>query len=301
MGTTAHVVVAGGDAGRLGYAKARIEDLERRWSRFDPDSEVSRLNASAGNPVVVSADTCSLVSKALCGWRTTHGRYDPTVLADVVRAGYDRPLDAVRADPRTSNDSHLAFRSVGASRVVVDSRTRMVWLPRGVGIDPGGIGKGLAADLVVGELLAKGARGACVNIGGDLRVDGAPPEGDGWRIDVCDPWTDEPTTVLHLTRGSVATSTRLRRTWLAGTDIRHHLIDPATGRPAECAIASTTVVASHGWRAEVLAKGAFLAGVADGLQLLDHHRTAGIVVTDGGFTHTSARWSDFTEGSVVFT
>jgi len=95
MGTWAHVVIAGGgDRGQaLDRARRRIDDLERRWSRFLPDSEVSRLNAGAGRPVLVSPETARLVARAVDAWRLTAGRFDPTVLPALVAAGYDRPAD----------------------------------------------------------------------------------------------------------------------------------------------------------------------------------------------------------------
>jgi FAD:protein FMN transferase len=89
MGTTAHVIVVG-DASLADDACARLDDLERRWSRFRPDSEVSRMNANAGAHVVVSTDTLLLVQLAVAAWHRTGGLFDPTVLAAVRRAGYDR-------------------------------------------------------------------------------------------------------------------------------------------------------------------------------------------------------------------
>ena len=94
MGSEIHLVVMG-DHRLLDVARRRIDDLERKWSRFIPTSEISRLNANRGEPVAVSDDTFLLVRRALEGWRATGGRFDPTVLGDLVRAGYDRPFEAV--------------------------------------------------------------------------------------------------------------------------------------------------------------------------------------------------------------
>src|SRR6266536_1230255 len=90
MGSDVHVLVVGGRPRLLQVARERIEQLERRWSRFQPTSEISRLNALAGAPVHVSPATLGLVQRALDGASVTGGRYDPTVLGDVLRAGYDR-------------------------------------------------------------------------------------------------------------------------------------------------------------------------------------------------------------------
>ena len=94
MGDDVHVLVTG-PAELLQVARDRVEELERRWSRFRPDSEISRLNALAGSPMAVSVETLGLVGRALEGARVTGGRYHPTVLGDVLRAGYDRTFEEV--------------------------------------------------------------------------------------------------------------------------------------------------------------------------------------------------------------
>lgn len=100
MGSAARVVVTGGDTDALvGVARRRIDDLERKWSRFLPGSEISALNRARGHAVRVSPDTFDLVQRAVGGWRATDGRFDPTVLGDVLRAGYDRPSAVRRRRP----------------------------------------------------------------------------------------------------------------------------------------------------------------------------------------------------------
>jgi thiamine biosynthesis lipoprotein len=281
MGSDVHVVVVGDEA-LLFEARRRTGELERRWSRFLPGSEVSRLNAMAGNPVVVSPDTRLLVERALAGWRLTGGLFDPTVLGDVVRAGYDRSFELLDQDPGPGR-SHAGR---GAADVTVDEHG-LVWLPDGVGLDPGGIGKGLAADLVCTELLAAGAAGACVNVGGDLRVMGESPTGLGWCIDVEGPFDGVPIARVGLDDGGVATSSRMRRRWGSGTAARHHLIDPRTGDPATTRDPAVTVVAAEAWQAEVLAKATFLGGAGPGLHLVASLRAAALVVHADGSTSVS--------------
>jgi thiamine biosynthesis lipoprotein len=132
MGSDAHLVIVGGDDDVLIRAIARIEELENRWSRFRPDSEVSALNARTGRPVTVSADTRLLVARAVEAWRLTGGSFDPTLLDDLLRIGYDRSFEqlndssdlcAVLARRRT------AF-TAGCTDIVVDDST--VTLPSGL-------------------------------------------------------------------------------------------------------------------------------------------------------------------------
>ena len=173
-------------------ARHRIEGLERRWSRFLPESEISEINRRRGEDVVVSWETRRLVERGVEGWRLSGGRVDPTILDDLLRAGYDRSfeqlpaaLDGTEVDVREApGPCPLAVRArrSGCSAVRVGRAT--VRLPRDHGFDPGGLGKGLAADLVVEELRSLGAAGVCLNLGGDLRVSGAAPAGGTWTVAV---------------------------------------------------------------------------------------------------------------------
>ena len=271
MGSDAHVIVVGhpyenaAPGGPLAdRAVARIAELEARWSRFLPDSEISELNRRAGETVAVGADTVLLVTRAIEAWRLTGGGFDPTVLGAVLTAGYDRSFDEIVDRPSAPRRSTLL---VGCTDIVVSAGA--VRLPNDTGFDPGGIGKGLAADLVVHELLAAGAAGACVNLGGDLRVAGTGPDGGPWTVAIEHPWNDEPVALVGLADGAVATSTTLRRTWLAGGTVRHHLIDPSTGEPSDTDLNLVSVVTGQAWVAEVLAKAVLLRGAARAFDLLD--------------------------------
>lgn len=261
MGTDLHlVVVAPGDRADtlLADAHRRIDELECRWSRFLSTSDVGRLNATRGLPVAVHPDTRRLVRTAVLAWELSEGAYDPTVLDALCAAGYDRPFEQLTGEPSAAPLPPPAvdgFRPApGCAGIEVDDELGTVTLPPDAGFDPGGIGKGLAADIVVSELLDAGAAGALVNLGGDLRVAGTPPTGEVWGIEVAEPTVaDRPLARLALTEGAVATSTTRRRRWRSGGRSRHHVIDPRTGRPAETRAVLATVVAGDAWWAEVAA------------------------------------------------
>ena len=151
MGSDAHLIVVGGAVGLIDDAQRRIDQLEQRWSRFIDGSEICELNRRAGQDVRVSNDTAVLVTRAIEAWRLTGGGFDPTVLGAVLRAGYDVSFESITPDRLQPNSSLI----IGCTDISVDGRT--VRLPAGTGFDPGGIGKGLAADIVIGELVAAGA------------------------------------------------------------------------------------------------------------------------------------------------
>jgi thiamine biosynthesis lipoprotein len=291
MGSDAHVIVVGGRAGLIDAVRRRIVDLEQRWSRFLPTSEVSALTARAGEVVEVSADTRLLVERAIDAWRLTGGAFDPTVLGALQRAGYSRSFEL---GPQPVAGVPLAL--IGCTDITIDGLA--VRVPPGTGFDPGGIGKGLAADLAVDEALEAGADGVCVNLGGDLRVAGTAPGGTAWTIAVEHPWVRAPLVRLGLGGGAVATSTTLRRAWALGGQRYHHLIDPATGEPTRTDLTSATVVTGQAWAAEVLAKAVLLRGRNRAFDVLDVHAEA-LVVDAAGTVATTAGLGAFLGDQVV--
>src|SRR5262245_11409492 len=121
MGTDVHVVVCGGrERALLEHARARVLELEQRWSRFLPGSEISRLNrAPVATPCLVSAETLHLVATAKRAWELTGGLYDPTVLPALRAAGYDD--DFARVQARADDGcTVLAPRAPGCAGLIVD-------------------------------------------------------------------------------------------------------------------------------------------------------------------------------------
>lgn len=298
MGSDVHLIVVGGHEALIDRAERRIHDLEQRWSRFLGTSEISRINAASGQWVTVSADTVLLIERAIEAWRLTGGGFDPTVLEAVVAAGYDRSFDELAADrPATASPPVWHVGLVGPTDIDLDGLA--VRLPAGCGFDPGGIGKGLCADLVVTELLGAGAAGACVNMGGDVRVAGIAPGGSTWTIAIEHPHSPEPIAMVGLAAGAVATSTTLRRTWSVGGQRRHHLIDPSTGQPSDSDLDLATVVAGEAWTAEVLAKALVLRGSQRAFDVVDPAVAAGLTVDGGGTVRTTPGFSAYTGGIEV--
>jgi thiamine biosynthesis lipoprotein len=177
--------------------------------------------------------------------------------------------------------------------VHIDAATSAVVVPAGVGLDPGGIGKGFAADLVVTELVERGTGGALVSVGGDLAASGAPPTAAGWIVAVEHPLdSSRELTRLMLVAGGVATSSTLSRAWVQNGSRRHHVLDPDTQTCASTDLAAVTVIARAGWEAEVHATAALLSGAERALGYLTRHQLDGIVTTIEGSTSMSPALED---------
>jgi FAD:protein FMN transferase len=284
------VLVIDGPANLLETARQRILDLEQSWSRFIADSDVSTMNATTGW-VAVSADTLILVDKAIDAWCLTSGAFDPTVLSSLVANGY--------GDSRTSVPGHTALSqparsdpAPGPSGITIDREGSRVRLGPDIGFDPGGIGKGLAADLVANDVISMGATAAIVAIGGDVRVAGqAAP---GWVIAVEDPVDPDASVYeLSIAAGGVCTSSVRSKTWIEDGIPMHHLIDPRTGLPIVSSIVSATVVAGEAWLAEVLCKAAIAADPIPALDFLASAGVEGLLVDVNGLVWRTSQLERF--------
>lgn len=257
------------NAARVAMARVRHEfvRLEHIFSRFRRDSELSRLNETGS--IDAGADMRAVVELALAARERTAGRFDPTLHDAIVAAGYDRTFDELdeqapglpTPDPRAARDVVL--------------RGRRIELGPGVRLDLGGIVKGYAADRCTQFLAPLGP--CLVNAGGDLAVAGARSQGP-WPVAIDVPHS--PLT-LAVAEGGLATSGRDRRRWRQRGEERHHLIDPATCRPAQGGPLMVTVAAPSATEAEVAAKSIFLAGARAEQEAELLGRPAVIVSGDG--------------------
>jgi len=279
MGTTVHIAAVGVTADDVAGVFGRIADRSRRWTRFSPDSELATLNRANGLPCVLSSDTAALLKAAVDGWRSTGGRFDPSIHDAMIAAGYDRTF------AEGPGPGGPAISAPGLHDLQIDVASATVLAPSNLRLDFGGIGKGFAADLAVSELLDAGAHHAAVSIGGDLRAAGHPEA--GWPI-AAEPWAD---LIASLADGGFCFSTTERRQWSVDGDHRHHILDPATGRPADGAIRHVAVAASTATQAEVQATAAVVAGWPAALDALETAELDGFVVTEDGTAHHFGAWT----------
>jgi thiamine biosynthesis lipoprotein len=280
MGSTAHLQVGDAPGALVDWAVAEVDRLEQCWSRFRPDSELSRLNALAGRWTEVSSRMLLILQRAHLLWAASGGAFDPTVLPALERLGYDRSFELLpiggeeREALAPTVDQDMAAPGFGP--VEIDTAGLRVRLPVGTRLDLGGLGKGLAGDLVAEGLVDRGARSALISLGGDLRAAGEAPDG-GWRIPVEDPFVEGSTRFERvLERGALVTSTcRFRRWSHQGREV-HHLIDPRSGEPAETGVFAVVAQGPEGWWTEGLAKAVLVRGAAEAPALLDQ---TGVTVT----------------------
>jgi FAD:protein FMN transferase len=241
----------------LAAARDEVAACERELSRFDPASDLSRLNAAGGRWTPIGRRLLEALGLAVRAREDTGGRFDPTVLPALSAAGYDRSFELLE-----EREARLADDWRAGTAIELDPRSGRARLEPGSSVDLGGIGKGYAAGRALDAMLtaSPALAGGLVDLGGDIAVRGESPEGGPWLVAVADPRrAGETLAVLALGSGGVATSGRDARRFGPARSL-HHLIDPETGESALAGPLTVTVVAPDPATAEVHATTLAIAG-----------------------------------------
>lgn len=261
-------------------AEQRVRILEDSWTRFKPDSALSQFNSLNGLPdIQVNQDLWRLLNTMKQAWELTEGAYDPTVIHALRHHGYNQTLTNLPLDDTPTSPTAVQ----GLAGMTLNETAHTVFLPAGVEVDPGGIGKGLAADIIVEEFMLVGVSGILVNLGGDIVFAGQPSEENSIEWSIMLPYQEN---VYLFPRSpepvAIATSSPKSRRW---GSTRHHVINPKTGQPAESPIHTVTITANSGWEAEAWTTATILAGVNAPELLQKHHLSGTIVWANETVTH----------------
>lgn len=294
IGTTIRLVVT--DGTQLGAAREMLTDdlaaLDATCSRFRADSELMRLDASAGQPTMVSPLLAGAIRAALRGALLTDGDVDPTVGRAMESIGYDRDFASV---PAQGGALRVTVRHVPQWRQIkLDAAAGLLTVPVGVRLDLGATAKAWAADRSAERIARELSCGVLVSLGGDIAVAGEVPPG-GWSIRVQDVTGDPitpaegPTGVIAIRAGGLATSSTSARRWQRGGDLMHHILDPRTGRPADSDWRTVTVAAGSALDANIASTAAIIRGKSTTGWLAKLGLPARLVAVDGSVT-TLAGW-----------
>ena len=226
--------------GETSAERAAIERLfaerELVFSRFVPQSELNRVNASAGRVIMVSPLFAQTLRIALDAADETEGLVVPTLGGALEAAGYTRDSSSLAPDPEPPAPPPPSGS--------VFALGRFVGLDTGVRLDLNGVVKALAVDDALALMHGDGS----VSAGGDVATRGeltiALPGGGS----------------VALRRGALATSGSTKRRWLRGGHVQHHLIDPRTFRPAATPWSQVTACGATCLAADIAAKAGFLLG-----------------------------------------
>jgi len=288
FGSSALVAVT--DAAELDTARTVVERIVAEFdvacSRFRDDSELSAVNAAAGEPVEVGPVLLDAVTAALRAARLTGGDVDPTVGQALISLGYDRDFASLGG----RGGSSLVLGSVpGWRTVTVDPSRRTVRVAEGVSLDLGATAKALAADRAAAAATAAAGCGVLVSFSGDLAIAGPAPV-DGWLVRVTDDHRsgfDAPGQWISLTSGGLATSSTAVRRWRTSSGIAHHLVDPQTGRPADSMWRTASVCAGNCLDANIASTASIIRGETATAWLEERRLPSRLVGTDGVARHVA--------------
>ncbi|HEX4435732.1 MAG TPA: FAD:protein FMN transferase [Solirubrobacteraceae bacterium] len=279
------LVIGDGPAGRAAQAARRARASMLEWhhgfSRFLPDSELSRLNRDVRRRVPVSPMMARLVEIARHAASLTDGLVDATLLGQLERAGYREDLHGSVDLQHALSEAPARIPAAGSverawEQLELDPDGPAVIRPPGLQLDSGGLAKGLFADVLAQTLSDHEA--FAVDCGGDLAIGGS--SGLVRPIEVQSPLDGSVLHRYELARTGVATSGIGRRSWLGENGrLAHHLLDPHNGRPAYTGVIQATALAPSATLAEIHAKAAVLSGPAGATRWLPW---GGVIVFDDG-------------------
>ena len=250
-------VSAYGDAGEdaVDAAVKEIDRLDALLSTGKEDSEVSALNKNGGGDL--SADTDALLSKALDLYEATGHAFDITIYPVMKLWGFTDQNYQVPSEEALA----AALAKVDAGALDYDADAKTVSFPDGAAIDFGGIAKGYTSDRVAKIFRDAGVTSGLVNLGGNVQTVGLKPDGTEWKIGIQDPEDEDGMLGVVTTHdAAVITSGGYERFFEEDGVTYHHIIDPATGYPADSGLVSVTIVSEDGALADGLSTSFFIMG-----------------------------------------
>jgi thiamine biosynthesis lipoprotein len=267
-----------------GAAKAidkAIEEMKRLAHLFDaysPESDVSKVNESAGRaPVKVSPEVFSVVQRALYFSALTDGAFDPTVFPLTRLWGFGTNEKRVPEPEEIESVIEL----VDYRKVVLNETESTVFLQeKGMAIDLGAIAKGYAVGKMVDVMRKEGVVNFLINAGGNVYAAGKRPDGMPWRVAVTDPI--DPTHYLGVAEASdlsLVSSGDYERYFEVDGQRYHHILDPKTGYPAK-KNHGTTVFLSSSQDADALSTSLFILGHDSSEELLSHFPGIGVIFVE---------------------
>lgn len=268
LGTMCEVQYAANDAQAVAFERAAVAwvtAFEAKYSRFRPDSLISRINAAAGREwVAVDAEMEGMMKLCDTLHFMTQGVLDPTALPLMHLWNYKAEK------PRVPSATEIAAARALVGWKKVQRTAGKVFLPEaGMALDFGGFGKEYAVDMVAQIAVENGLSCALVDFGHDLRAIGIPPGRPAWHIGLEDPQKPGATAGSMAVVGKgVASSGDYLRCFVVDGKRYGHIIDPRTGWPVANGCVQATVVAGTCLQAGVLSTTAFVLGVPKGVEFI---------------------------------
>ena len=281
----------------LNAAKSVITSMD---SMLDPELETSTtyaINHAEGASVVVPGQVARMLSTAQTVYKQSGGALDLTIYPLIKRWGFVDGKYYVPTDEEISSD--LAKRCFDKLTLTSfpSSGTYMVQMPSGGELSFASVAKGCASDNAIEAMRQAGVESGIISLGGNVQTLGTKPDGSDWNVAVQDP-NDTGDYIGYVSVGETAviTSGSYQRCFTQNGKLYHHIIDPATGEPAENELQSVTIVCPDGILADCLSTAMFVLGETDALAYWRDHGGFEMILitTDGRVVLTNGLYGKFT-------
>jgi thiamine biosynthesis lipoprotein len=272
MGTI--IEVTSPDKEAAGIVFGEVERIENLFSKYKPESEVSKLNNTG--KLKASPETFYIIKKAKEFWRQTDGAFDITVAPLVDLWGFTDKNYNLPKDEEIKN----ILSCIGSDKIILQDEDNVVKFSfPGIKIDLGAIAKGYALDCAAKRLKEKGINSCLINAGGQVYCLGRK-FGRPWKIAIKDPRGGKFKGYLELADKSVATSGDYEQFFLKNNKRYAHILNPKTGYPADAQVLSVTVIAADGLTADALSTAIFVLGKEKGQELAKKFPEVEVRITD---------------------
>lgn len=247
----------------------KIRDIEKKMSLNMNSSEITNINAKAGEAFMPASDETLYVIKTALHYSNLSKGYFDISIGPLVKLWNINTEDA-KVPSKTDIEMKKAL--INYEDVAVDESAKKVMLKRkGMMMDLGGVAKGYAADAVAEVLKANGVKHALINLGGNVLTVGSKVDGSNWRVGVQNPFSKrgEYIGIAEIADKTVVTSGIYERYFEQDGQIYHHILDPFTGAPVRNNLTGITIITDKSINADCLSTAAFALGLEEGYKLIE--------------------------------
>ncbi|MDE6034993.1 MAG: FAD:protein FMN transferase [Ruminococcus sp.] len=262
----------------LNQVEEKVSELENLWSVTRESSEFYKINHSNGQNISVSPETAELIDFSIEISEITDGALDCSIYPVLTEWGFTTGDYKIPTDERLSE----LLEYTDYRKINFDGKS--ISIPENMQIDSGAVGKGLTGDIITEILVKNGIDSALLDLGGNIQTIGKKPDDTEWKIGLRSPFDEGNFATLEISDCAVITSGGYER-YFIGEDGKTywHILDPATGRPAESGLVSVTVIGREGKLCDALSTALFVMGLEKSEDLWKSRNDFEmVVVTDDG-------------------
>lgn len=290
MNTVMNLSVYGENATKaIQQAVEKINSLDVLFSVTNKSSDIYKVNSSQGETLNINQETADLIMEAYSYGAKSKGALDLTIYPVVKAWGFT--TDTYRVPTAAELTSLLKY--VDYSAVKIDTDKSQVCIPKHFEIDLGAVAKGYTGNKIIEILKQNGITSALINLGGNVQTLGNRPDGSKWTVGIQNPSSQSYFATLSVGEAAIITSGGYQRNFEQEGNIYHHILNPATGYPANNGIISSTVIAKDGTQGDALSTALYVMGTQQAIDYYKSDKTFDMVLlTDNNTVYVSQGLKD---------